>query len=143
MASCAGATPLFRCYPALDDGDLMLVAGGRQPGVALPSVGVNHGTGHHGTLDEGTQAVPGHIHDAPQADATDAAAALLGRDQNDGLGLDFPPSRALLRAAYVSLVDLDLTEEAIAARAPGAAYAARSRPSRSCPAQAPAASPRH
>jgi hypothetical protein len=54
-----------RFRPAFDDGDLVLVAGRRQPGVAVPSVGVNHGAGHYGTLDEGEQVVPGHILDAP------------------------------------------------------------------------------
>ena len=91
-----------RFRPALDDGDLVLVAGRRQPGVALSSVGVNHRTGHHGTLDEGAQAVRGHILDAPKADAADAAAALLGRHRDDGLGLDFPSSLALFRAADIS-----------------------------------------
>ena len=42
-------------------------------------------------------AVPGHILDAPKADAADAAAALLGRHRDDGLGLDFPSSLALFR----------------------------------------------
>jgi len=127
----AGATALLMT---------VLGAGGRQPGVALPAVGVNHGTGHHGTPDEGAQAVPGH---AAQAAPTDAAAALLGRDHNDGLGLDFPPARALLRAADIGFVDLDGAGEARVEPAPGAVCGATSRLSRSYPAQAPAASPRH
>ena len=45
-----------RFRPAVDDGVLVLVAGRRQPGVAAPSVGVNHSAGRHGTLDEGEQA---------------------------------------------------------------------------------------
>jgi len=103
-----------RFRPAFDDGDLVLVAGRRQPGVAVPSVGVNHRTGHHGILDEGAQAVPGHILDAPKA-AADAAASLLGRHHNDGLGLDFPASLALFRAADIGFVDLDGAREPIPA----------------------------
>jgi len=65
-----------RFRSALDDGDPVLVAGRRQPGVAIRSVGVNHRTGYRGALDEGQQAVLGHILDAPKADAADAAATL-------------------------------------------------------------------
>ena len=87
-----------RIATAADDSDLMLVAGRRQPGIAAPSIGVDHRPGHHGALDEGEQAVRGQVLDASQADATDAATALLGRYRNDSLGLGLPAPLALLRA---------------------------------------------
>ena len=79
-----------RIGTVVDNGDLVLVAGRRQPRVAAPSVGVNHRPGRHGALDEGKQAVRGHVFDVPKADPTNAATALFGRHRDNGLGLDLP-----------------------------------------------------
>ena len=75
-----------------------------------------HRPGHHGALDEGEQAVRGHVLDASQADAADAATALLGRHRNNSLGLGLPAPFALFGATDVGFIDLDAAGEAIAAR---------------------------
>ncbi len=105
-----------RIGAAVDDGDLVLVAGRRQSRVAAPSVGVNLRSRRHGALDEGKQTVRGHVFDAPKADPANAATILFGRHRDNGLGLGFPTPFAFFRAADIGFVHLDGAREAIPAR---------------------------
>ena len=50
-----------------DDGDLVLVASVRQPGIPAPSVGVDCRPRRHDALHEGEKAIRRHILDAPKA----------------------------------------------------------------------------
>ncbi len=68
---------MSRVRTATDHGDLMLVARRRKPGIAFPWVGMDHRPRHHGTPDEGKQAVSGDIPDAPKAYAAGASTVLL------------------------------------------------------------------
>jgi len=104
-----------RLRAAADDGDLVAVAGRRQPGIAAPSVGVYLRPRRHGTLDEGEQAVRRHVLDAPKADSADAATTFFSRHRDNGLGLGFPSPLALFGAADIGFVDLDCARKAIPA----------------------------
>ncbi len=74
---------MSRVRTATDHGDLMLVARSRKPGIAFPEVGMNHRPRHHGTPDEGKQAVRGDIADAPKADAAGVSSVLLDGHRDD------------------------------------------------------------
>ena len=104
-----------RFRAAADHRDLMAVAGGRQPGVASPAVGVNCRPRLHGFLQEGQQALGGDVLDAPKADAPDAAPALFSRHRDDGLTLDRTAPLAFFRAAHIGFVGLDLAGKVVAA----------------------------
>ena len=93
----------------------MAIAGGRQPGVASPAVGVNFRPRLHGFLQEGQQALGGDVLDAPKADAPDAAPALFSRHRDDGLTLDLTAPLAFFRAAHIGFVGLDLAGKVVAA----------------------------
>ena len=95
----------------------MLVAQRRQASVAAPTVSVDGRSGHGDGPNEGDQAVRRYVGDAVQTDAANATTAFLCRHDDNGLVLGLTSAPALFRAADVSLVDLDLTGEAIAARA--------------------------
>ena len=101
---------------AADNGNLMLVSSLRQTRIAAPSIGVDHRADCHGVLNEGNEAVPGHVHDASEANAANTASALLGCHRDDRLGFRFTPPHALFRTADVGLIYLDNSGQAIPAR---------------------------
>ncbi len=113
----AGHDHVGRIGATADDGDSMLVAQRRQASVAAPTVSVDGRSGHGDGPNEGDQAVRRYVGDAVQTDAANATTAFLCRHDDNGLVLGLTSAPALFRAADVSLVDLDLTGEAIAARA--------------------------
>ena len=83
----AGHDLVGRIETAADDGDLMLVAGRRQPSIAAPAVGVDGRSGHGDSLNEGDQTVRRHVRDVAQTDAANATTALLCRHRDNGLVL--------------------------------------------------------
>ena len=113
----AGHDHVGRIGTTADDGDSTLVAQRRQARIAAPTVSVDGRSGHRDSLNEGDQTVRRYVSDAVQADAAHATTAFLCRHDDNGLVLGLTPGLSLFRAADVSLIDLDLTGEAIAARA--------------------------
>src|SRR5271157_4376268 len=101
---------------AADDDDFVLVASLRQAGIAAPSVRVDYTAGHHGLLDEGDEAIPGHILDTSQSDTADSAPGLFRRYRNDGFGFGLSPADAHFSSADIDLVDFDSSDEAIPTR---------------------------
>ena len=73
-----------------DHGDLMFVAGCRQPGIPTPTVGMDHSARHRSRLNEGQEAGAGHVLDPAKTNPADALAVFFGRDRDNGLGLGFP-----------------------------------------------------
>src|SRR5271165_4967573 len=98
-----------------DDGDLVLVAGVRQPGIPAPSVGVDCRPRRHDALNEGEKAIRRHILDAPKADPADGPTALFGGHGDKGLGFGAPTTLALFRASDVGFVDFYRPRETIQA----------------------------
>src|SRR5512144_1311733 len=113
----AGHDHVSRIETAADYGDLMLVAQRRQASITAPAVSVDGRSGHGDSLNEGDQTVRRSVRDAAQADAADATTTFPCRHNDNGLVLGLTSALSLFRAADVSLVDLDLAGEAIAARA--------------------------
>jgi hypothetical protein len=99
-----------------DDGDLMLVASVRQPGIPAPSVGVDCRPRRHGALHEGEKAIRRHILDAPKADPADGPTALFGGHGDNGVGFGAPTALALFRASGVGFVDFCRPRETIPTR---------------------------
>src|SRR5271165_1484278 len=127
-----------------DDGDLVLVASVRQPGIPAPSVGVDCRPRRHDALNEGEKAIRRHILDAPKADPADDPTALFGGHGDKGLGFGAPTTLALFRASDVGFVDFYRPRETIPTRPdhrPAAACAAKSRPSPQLPSPSARCSP--
>src|SRR5271166_5165781 len=99
-----------------DDGDLVLVASVRQPGIPAPSVGVDCRPRRHDALHKGEKAIHRHILDAPKADPADGPTALFGGHGDNGLGFGAPTTLALFRASDVGFVDFYRPRETIPTR---------------------------
>ena len=131
MTSCAGSEP------PLNHRDLMAIAGGRQPGVASPAVGVNFRPRLHGFLQEGQQALGGHASltrrrrmrpmPRPRCSAATATMALTFHLYRPALPSSGPPDIGFVRPR-----SRRQGGRGRAAPWPAAACAARSRRSRSC-----------
>src|ERR1035438_8345609 len=106
-----------RIRAGADDGNLMLVAGRREPSIAAPSIGVDHRTGHYGRLNERQEAGARHVFDAANPNPADALAIFFGCHGNDGLGLGFPAVPAFLDAADIGFVHLHCPAERVPAGA--------------------------
>lgn len=95
--------------------DLMVVAGGWQPSIAAPAVGLNCRPRPPGFLQEDQQTLDGYVLNTPKADAPGAALAPFSRHRDDGLPLELAAPLTFFRAAQIGFVGLDLADTAVAA----------------------------
>lgn len=107
----------FACgaAPTRDDLGRVLVAQRLQAVVAAPSVGAHAGSWRDSLLNEGQQALGGHVLDAAHADSACRRPTHLGCEGDAALAFRLPAGHTVLVAPDVGLVDFDVVVQAIAA----------------------------
>ena len=95
--------------------DPMAIAGGLQPVVAVPPIGMHEAAGLDRFVDKGVQTVGRRVGDATQPDPADAVAYFFGGDDDQRLRRRGPPLSPA-DAAHKTFVDLHPARQPIASR---------------------------